>query len=1050
MPTSVAERGSQIPSLSGVIDRPRLLSKLDHALQHKITLICAPPGYGKTTLAAQYAHYTKHPVVWHRVEDRERDIPYFFEHCVAVLSEIAPTTSSVAFAPGLTPVELAASVANHLRGEVQTPFVYVLDDLHALSGSASVETWLRTFISLLPPNCHIIMISRMLPALPMTEMIARREMIAIGQDQLRFTTDEIMALAETLQGFKLPRANAEKLLEHLEGWPAGTLLALQPLPQDLERLMLSGEGPEALFYSLADMMLDAQPPGLRNFLLASSTLPRMTPELVGEALKLTNGVEWLAELRNRNLFISRTPVGLTYHRLFREFLQRRLSEHRPQLFMELHLQAATWFENDGDIDEAFSHYMAAGCPEKADEAIQSLIQVYFTQGHTETLLHWNELLVEADVFDPQLLYICSIILTSRYEYAAAETFLADAERLFKIRGNDTGIATVQLQRAYINIQRGNYFQAITQAQPLLQQVPAGTNVRERALRFLGIANLKLGLVETATHQLEHALELYRQTSDLTTISKVLLDLEVAYLQVGKLNEAAACLQEVVAIRRSIGSPIGLAQALNNLGYHYHQFGDFALAQNTFEEGLSVIAQVQDHRTEGYLLWSLGDLQRDRGGFEEALTHYNRALAIVSNHEPSLRCNILISISTLRRWQNHFFDAASLAEEATTTATTHKLALESARARAALWVARAFTGELTTAAHELDLVASELQTLHAQSEIVHVLTMRALVSYLRNDRSHAEGYLRSAIQTAQSGASIQTLVAEVVHHPFMEPLLPSETQKYSTILQRVAHLCKVQMKPNNIIRLEDKLDSETIYSLRIQTLGKEIIERDGVLVLTTDWRAAAAKELFFYLHFVGPDTREHISLNFWPDSPSGRVRSNFHTTLYRVRQALGENVIIFKDETYCVNMSLDIWCDAQEFLSLARQARPLSTRDARTEDLWRRAAALYQGDFLPQLDSEWILAYREDLREMYLESVIHLGLCAQARKDYKHAVRMFKQALKIDPYREEFHRTLMMCYAEQGERGRIQSHFRKLQALFDEELSVEPSNETKLLVRSLLK
>jgi DNA-binding SARP family transcriptional activator len=259
-----------------------------------------------------------------------------------------------------------------------------------------------------------------------------------------------------------------------------------------------------------------------------------------------------------------------------------------------------------------------------------------------------------------------------------------------------------------------------------------------------------------------------------------------------------------------------------------------------------------------------------------------------------------------------------------------------------------------------------------------------------------------------------------------------------------------VKPTNIIRLADKLDPETIYSLRIQTLGKEIIERDGVLVLTTDWRAATAKELFFYLLFIGPETREQISLNFWPESSSNRVRSNFHTTLYRVRQALGENVIIFRDETYCVSPALDIWCDAHEFQSLAKQARPMSTRDARTEDLWRRTASLYHGDFLPQLDSEWILAYREELRETYLESVVHLGLCAQARKDYKQAVVMFKQALKLDPYREENHRLLIRCYGEQGERGKIQTHFRYLLRLFDEELAVEPSRETMSLVKSLLK
>lgn len=1051
MPFNLLPHGNQIPNLTGVIDRPRLLAKLESVLQHKITLLCAPPGYGKTTVAAQYAHQANHPVIWYRFEDRERDIPTFHDHCIEALSAVAPAVADLKYAPGYTPVELASSVANALREGFETPFVFVLDDVHTLNGSAAVELWMRTFVTLAPANCHIIIISRILPSLPMTEMIARREMVAIGQDQLRFTADEIMTLAETLYDFRLPRANAEKLLGQLEGWPAGTILALQPLPQDLEFLMLSGgEGPEALFYALADLMLDAQPPGLRDFLLASSTLSRITPELISSALKLPDSSEWLAELLNRNLFVSRNSNGLVYHRLFREYLQQRLSEQRPEWFKQLHRNAADWFDHNGDFDEAFIHYIEADYPSFAEQAISPLIQAYYSQGRVETLLRWNDMLVRADVRNPQLLYVCASIYLTRYAYDTAEALLADAERLFCIQDDTPGVINVQLQRALINIQRGHYFPAITLVQPLVQSPPANTKLHGGALRLLGFANLKLGLVDTATQHLEHALELYRRVGDLSNTANVLQDLELAYLQTGRLEDASACLQEVVAMRRSLGSPIGLAHALNNLGYHYHQFGDYAQAQKNFEEGLSIVSQVQDRRTECHLLWSLGDLQRDRGSFDEALTQYNRALELISNYEPSLRCNILFSISTLRRWQNHFYDAVALAEEALTIADAHQLTRESAMARAAMWAARAFMGELTTAAHELDLAASSLQEIHAKSEIVHILTLRALVSFLHNDRSRAESYLRSAAQTAQSGASAQPLIAEVVHHPFIENLVPSEAQKFSLVAHGIAQLRKAQVKPTNIIRLQDKLDSEMIYSLRIQTLGKEIIERDGVLVLTTDWRAAAAKELFFYLLFIGAETREQISLNFWPDSSSNRVRSNFHTTLYRVRQALGENVIIFKDETYRVNSGLDIWCDAHEFQNLARQARPLPTRDARTEDLWRRAASLYHGDFLPQLDSEWILAYREELRETYLESVVRLGLCAQARKDYKQAIMMFKQALKLDPYREENHRTLMICYADQGERGKIQTHYRYLQRLFDEELAVEPSRETEVLVRSLLK
>ena len=133
MPANRSQHSRQIPSLTGVIDRPRLLAKLESVMQHKITLLCAPPGYGKTTIADHFADKAANPVIWHRIEERERDIPYFHDQCVSALSLIAPEITSIAYSPSSTPVELAAAVANHLRDTVQTPFVYVLDDVHNLS-----------------------------------------------------------------------------------------------------------------------------------------------------------------------------------------------------------------------------------------------------------------------------------------------------------------------------------------------------------------------------------------------------------------------------------------------------------------------------------------------------------------------------------------------------------------------------------------------------------------------------------------------------------------------------------------------------------------------------------------------------------------------------------------------------------------------------------------------------------------------------------------------------------------------------------------------------
>src|SRR5262249_11050655 len=163
--------------------------------------------------------------------------------------------------------------------------------------------------------------------------------------------------------------------------------------------------------------------------------------------------------------------------------------------------------------------------------------------------------------------------------------------------------------------------------------------------------------------------------------------------------------------------------------------------------------------------------------------------------------------------------------------------------------------------------------------------------------------------------------------------------------------------------------------------------------------------------------------------------------YRVRRALGENAILFQNSHYFIDPDIDIWCDAQELESLVKQARLLPLNDARTEDLWRRASELYRGEFLPWLDSGWIAPLRVSLRENFLEALIGLGQCARARKDYRDAIRTFHNALEHEPYREDIHRTIMLCYAEQGEKQKILKHLHTLQRLLRQELGIEPSPET---------
>jgi LuxR family maltose regulon positive regulatory protein len=1049
MVSGIAQNTIHIPQVSGVIERPRLLAQLQAASTQKLTLICAPPGYGKTTLAAQFACRSSSEVVWHTVEDRERDVPNLFHGLVSVLASCVLGIDSLVNTTQYTPAELAAIVTDCLRVNTTRDFVCIFDDTHVLAGSLPAESFLQTMVDLLPPNWHLILIGRVLPNLPLTEMIARREVIAFGQDQLRFTPDEIHRLASETHGTSLTSTEIEQLASRLEGWPAGIVLALHPLPSDLEQTMLQGgRGPEALFKALASSMLDFQPPGLRDFLLASSTLFKMTPELCTSVLELPNSAYWINEAQRRSLFLSKIAGGLVYHGLFRDFLQQQLEQNHPERFVSLHVKAARWFESNDSLDDSFDHYMAAGLVERAAAIAEQVADTFFSQGYAETLIKWRTQMGRASVFAPRLLYNCGRIFSDRYEYDEAEIALGEAERGFHLTQHEQGIGDVQLQRAFIAFQSGQFKRAISEVAHFANPDRDTGNWQGRALRILGLSQLRLGEVRTAIANLEQALRIYRSSGDAYAVANLLQDVGVAYLRQGRMHDASACLQELVALRRSLGSPSTMAAALNNLGYFYHLNGNYEQSISTFKEGLRIISAVPNKRAESALLWSFGDVRRDQGAFDEAIRLYNHALGLVGNGEPVIRCGVIISSSTLKRWQGDMNEAVALAERALSLSDTYEIALHRALAQAALWAARSQLGDAAVALDRLDLVLEDLYEQDAHSKLVWVHALRANAALLLGENKWAESAIESALKVAQEGGSVQPLVAEIAHSSLLEQYVTSSPAKYSILSRELKTLCgEAEVKRTEVY--PSSSDWKKTYSLRLMTLGRERIERDGEVISPSDWRSSAAREMFFYLLFNGPESRERISLVFWPDSPIKQVRSNFHTTLYRARQALGDNVISHEDGLYFIDPGPSLWCDVLKFEDLIQQARLMPPRDARTENLWHKASNLYHGDFLPSWDHEWVLFRRQSLFDNYIEALIGLGVCARARHNPREALTAFRRALDADPYCETAHRGIVLCYDDLGEKRQALAQFNHLRTLLREELGIEPSDETLDLAQRLL-
>lgn len=1038
------------PHISGLINRQRLIKSLSSVLDYKLTIICAPPGYGKTTLVNQFVQQSQRPFAWHAIEEHERDLPNLFAKSLAALENVAPgIQQKLGGLSGYTPRELASVVTNYLRDTVNNEFLYILDDVHYLTGSPAAETWLQTLVSALPSKCHLILLSRALPNLPITEMVARREVQALGQEQLCFTPDEIVEVAQAFdQRITLDRAR--DLYERLEGWPAGTVLSFHPLPMELESAVLKGgKGPEALFEALAVGVLQIQPPALRNFLLESSTLSHLTPELCENVLEIPNSVERIVEALKRHTFLAQIPGGLVYHRLFRQFLQKELLAQNRARFVSLHLKAAWWFEQQDRIEEAVEHYLAAQQDEFAIALCERVAPAYYAQGKVETLLKWKEALEHLSDRTPKLFLMCAKIHTDRYDYPVAMTELSCAERGFANQEDQSGLAEVCLQIARCNLQQGNYEQAAQEARDFLNTWSGEERLRGRGLRTLGFAQMRLGEIKEAVKNLEAAIPIYRADGDAHALSQLLQDVIIAYSQAGRFSEVSACLQEVVALRRSLGSPGALALALNNLGYFCHRYGEYQQALQTLEDGLRVIVPVSNKGAEAYLLWTLGDVKRDLGVFDEALRLYHKALEFIGAKEPSLRCSVLLSISTLCRWQGQIEEAIAYSQEAAALAENHKLVYEGLLADAIGWAALAGREPESVPIAQLEATAKELVAHYAQFETLQALACCIQVSVKRNNQSLAAEMVESALKMARDINTAQPFVAELVHTPALMALVSEKKRWYTLIRHDLDCLHKFQKDMSVVEHTKNQPDKRKTYGLRVWTLGQEIIERDGKRVLPSEWRALASRELFLYLLLVGPTRREELSLNFWPDSSSRQVRANFHTTLYRTRQALGENVIVLSDQHYMVNPEIALWCDVHEMETIIQQAQLLSARDARTEDLWRKAVNLYKGEFLPSITSDWANYYRERLQETYIEAVNGAANSLRARGNFQEALLLLKRALNIDPYREDIYRAVMQCYADLGERKQVLTYYRRLQSVLDQELAIKPSQETETLVERLL-
>ncbi len=372
--------------------RPHLIAQLDNLRGKPLTLVSAPAGYGKSALISSWLEKYENPVAWLSLSESDSDLRTFISYFVAAVHKHFPEacqkTQALLKNLDLPSFEtLGTSLLNDLD-RIKQPFILVLDDYYLIREIA-VHKLIAQILKHPPQFFHLVIVGRRDPPLPISSLRAQSQLIEIRAEDLCFSAAETETLLNRLLGIQVDAPTAAALAKKTEGWVTGLRLAalsMQRQPDIDPKLLEPHVDANFVMEYLFTEVFSHQPQDITQYLLGTAVLDRFCGPLC-EAVCVPgaepfvceiSGWEFIKWLRNENLFV--IPLDpekrwFRYHHLFQKLLVNQLNRRSSTGEIKaLHAQAGAWLAENGIIEEALRHYLAA-------EDIPAAIQLVARHGH---------------------------------------------------------------------------------------------------------------------------------------------------------------------------------------------------------------------------------------------------------------------------------------------------------------------------------------------------------------------------------------------------------------------------------------------------------------------------------------------------------------------------------------------------------------------------------------------------------------------------------------------------------------------------------------------